>query len=367
MDIVLPKNSLTMTEAEIIEWYVSEGGETIAGEPLFLMETEKSQVVVDATASGRLVEIRYGAGSQAAAGDVIAVVDTGLADVSFAASVSAGRSFAPAAAELAGQLGIDIGTVQGSGPGGRVIEEDVLKATKDVAAAGAAAPAPAGSAPRPAAKPIPAPAGSVSAQPASHPAALSKARSTGNRSTIWAAGVPTFHLAVTVRLPSAGRSDSATVSDLLVTAAAIAARRVPIANAFVDANGDVRLYDEIRVGLLARNGDALVPLVFSDPDHGDLGEQHARRREWMARLGNGALPEEATHWPTIVVSNLGRQAVRWFTAVLFPETALTIAVGGVGGPGPNQAEIVLACDHRVLDGVDAADFAAAFAEALDSL
>jgi hypothetical protein len=58
VDVVLPKNSLTMTEAEILEWYAEEGSAVTAGEPLFLMETEKSQVDVEAAASGTLTEIR---------------------------------------------------------------------------------------------------------------------------------------------------------------------------------------------------------------------------------------------------------------------------------------------------------------------
>ncbi len=350
MDVVLPKNSLTMTEAEIVEWYVDEGGTVIAGEPLFLMETEKSQVDVEAAVSGTLLEIRAQPGVRAAAGEVIAVIDTGQADSSFTSSPAA-RSVASAAAELAEALGIDIDTVRGSGSGGRVIEEDVLKAAQAATDAASSASRPAADATA---------SSSAAAAPQSRPAGFSKKRAAGNRSTQWAAAVPTFHLSAVVRLPSGGRSGAATMSDLLVAAGARAAREVPVANAFVDDEGEVRLYDEVRVGLLVRDDDALLPLVFADADRTDLGELHTRRRELMAQIGDGALPAAATAWPTLVISNVGRPSVRSFTAVLFPGTSVTVAVGGLGAHGPDRAEVVLTCDHRVLDGVDAADFAAAF-------
>ena len=342
MDVVLPKNSLTMTEAEILEWYADEGSTVTAGEPLFLMETEKSQVDVEAAVSGTLTEIRAQPGTVAVAGEVIAVIDTGQADSSFASSAPTARSVAPAAAELAAQLGIDIDTVRGSGSGGRVIEEDVLKVSQAAAT----------TADRP--QPLPA------AAPDSRPALFSRQRVVGNRSTQWAAGVPTFQLSAVIEIPAAARAADVKMSDLLIAGAARAAREVPIANAFVDDNGEVRLYNDVRVALLVRDDDALLPLVFADADRVDLSLLHARRRELMAQVGNGALPASATAWPTLVISNIGRPSVRWFSAVLFPGTSLTVAVGGLGAHGPGKAEIVLTCDHRVLDGVDAASFATAF-------
>lgn len=379
MDVVLPKNSLTMTEAEVIEWYVEEGGTVTAGESLFAMETEKSQVDVDAAVSGTLAEIRAQPGTIAVAGEVIAVIDTGKEDSSFASSASTARSIAPAAAELAAQLGIDIDTVRGSGPGGRVIEEDVLKASQVVAPAATDRPQPMPTAAQASREGAPVPGRPASGQspaskvtsataaPGSRPALFSGHRVIGNRSTQWAAGVPTFQLSAVIEIPASGRVGDATMSDLLVAAGARAAREVPVANAFVDDNGEVRLYNDVRVALLVRDGDALLPLVFADADRIDLSLLHARRRDLMSQVGNGALPASATAWPTLVISNIARPSVRWFSAVLFPGTSLTVAVGGLGAHGPGKAEIVLTCDHRVLDGVDAASFASAFDASLHEI
>lgn len=368
MDVVLPKNSLTMTEADIIEWYVDVGGEVVAGQPLFVMETEKSEVDVEATVSGTLTEIRCRPGTRALAGEVIAVVDTGKDDASFAGAVTGQRAVAQAAVELAAQLGIDIDSVRGSGPGGRVLEEDVLKVVQEAVGSPGRGVGTEVVGHENATPPEVAPPSTASpGQPRSRAAAFSRSRVTGNRSTLWAAAVPTFLLSAGVSFPRAARTDGATVSDLLMAAAARAARQVPVANAFVDDDGGVRLYDDVRVGLLVRDGDALLPLVLADPDRTSLAELHANRRELMAQVGHGALPATATSWPTIVVSNIGRPSVRWFSAVLFPGTSLTIAVAGLGAAQPENAELVLTCDHRVLDGVDAAEFAAAFNDALSDL
>lgn len=356
MDVVLPKNSLTMTEAEIIEWYVSEGGTVTGGEPLFLMETEKSQVVVEASASGTLAKILRQVGEVVSAGETIAVVDATAGGPS---SVISGqdvlRQVAPAAADLASQLGIDIQGIKGSGSGGRVIEDDILKAARHEAPEQSTQPEP----------PAAGRSGLLSA-PVSVPATFSRARTAGNRSTVWAASVPTFQIASTLALGKSARQDRATASDLLLAAVSRAARQVPLANAYVDGD-EVRLYSEVRVGLLVRHGDALVPLVFPDADRIGLADLHSRRRELMTLVGKGALPSDATAWPTFVISNIGRPGVKWFSAVLYPGTAATLAVGSVGATGLNLAEVVLTCDHRIIDGVDAAEFLGSVSEYLSSL
>jgi pyruvate dehydrogenase E2 component (dihydrolipoamide acetyltransferase) len=354
LDVVLPKNSLTMTEAEIVEWHVEEGGAVTAGDPLFTMETEKSQVVVEASVSGTLERILAAPGEVVSAGDTIATVATGDgAGSPERIAAHTPRSVAPAAAELAAQLGLNIEEIRGSGSGGRVIEEDVLKALgagpqRQSAQTESASPQVALN------------------MPTRSAVVQSKKRATGNKTTEIAASIPTFQVGSLLRFPSSPRPDRATFSDLLVAATAQAVREVPLANALIE-DDEVRTYDDVRVGLLVRDNDALVPLVFADPDRLDLGELHSRRRDLMKRVKSGTLPQGATAWPTIVISNIGRPSIRWFTAVLYPGTSATLAVGGIGAVKPDCVEIVLTCDHRVLDGVDGATFLEALAASLESL
>ena len=114
-----------------------------------------------------------------------------------------------------------------------------------------------------------------------------------------------------------------------------------------------------------REGDALIPLVFADADKKPLSELHLTRRKMMADIESGNLDGSATAWPTFVISNIGRQGVNWFTAVLFPGTAATLAIGGLSDN--NTVEAVLTCDHRVLDGIDGADFLDALASSLEQV
>jgi len=357
MDILLPKNSLTMTEAELVVWYVAEGDEVKAGSPMFAMETEKSQVDVDAPASGRLVSILRVAGDVVTAGEVIAVLEqSGSAPAQIAAGRTSSREVALGARELAASLGVNIDSVRGTGTDGRVSEDDVIAAAgqdgKSVSTTGAVSGRLAGSA-----------AAAPGVVPATSVPDFSRSRRAGNRATLAALAAPDFQLAADVDLPRSGRSGAGTTSDVLLAAAGIALRAVPIANA-VCLDGEPRLYRDVRVGLLVRPEDALLPLVFADPDKRSMSELHGLRRSLLEAATSGSLPVEVVTSPTFVISNIGRPGISWFSAVLYPGTAATMAVGSRGATPDGKTTVVLTCDHRVLDGVDAADFVSAFSDAL---
>ncbi|MQA79811.1 MAG: hypothetical protein GEV10_15240 [Streptosporangiales bacterium] len=352
MDVVLPKNSLTMTEAELVAWHVSEGEHVEIGTRLFTMETAKAQVDIEASAAGVVCRILRREGEVVLAGDVVAelAVDepatTGWED----SSPVAQRKVASGAASLARELGIDLEVVRGTGTGGRVLEEDVIHAAGTVAEGALTDASP----PQPTSKPAD-PTGEAGVL-RTEPVTMSKARRSGLRLTESVGTVPVFHLAGRLDFApvwDAMVADGASVTDVLVQGCARALRRVPIANACIQ-NGEVWRYLDIRVAVLTRSGDALVPLVFADPDRRALHTLHHVRRELMGHLGVTPLPVDATRSPTFVISNIGRTGVTWFSTVLFPGTALTLALGGLRSD--RTADAVLTCDHRILDGVDAAEF-----------
>jgi pyruvate dehydrogenase E2 component (dihydrolipoamide acetyltransferase) len=385
MEIVLPKNSLTMTEAEIIAWHAEEGQPVEAGDLLFTMETSKSQVDIEAPASGTLTRILRQPGDVVPAGDVIAILEvagepTATTGQGLAAPVSASRMVSATAAALAADLGVDIDTVRGSGPGGRVLEEDVIRASQaqrpaNPPAAPSAPAAPSGPGATGPAPPQPAPPPTGLSAPKSAgpggprhvvPASMSKARRAGLRLTEEMASVPVFQLAGDLDFApvrEAMAAEGVSVSDVLLVACAQALDAVPIANACLH-QGEVHRYAEKRIGLLVRNQDALVPLVFPEPARQPLAELHRRRRDLMDQLEKGAVPVDATSWPTFVISNIGRPGVVWFSAVLFPGTAATLAVGSLSDDHTVRA--VLTCDHRILDGVDAAELMSALRAAVAS-
>lgn len=347
MDVVLPKNSLTMTEAELVAWHVSEGERVEIGTPLFTMETAKAQVDVDASAAGVIRRILRQEGEIVLAGEAVAelVVDRSNPAEETKLDTPAPRRIASGAASLAKELGIDIENVRGTGTGGRVLEEDVIRAAKTMVDEPPTASSP------------PSTSTAVHGEaPSTEPVEMSKARRSGQRLTGSMGAVPVFHLAGLLDFAPAWdtmTAAQATVTDVLVQGCARALRAVPIANACYR-DDEVRRYLDIRVAVLTRMDGALIPLVFADPDRRTLSALHRDRRELTEQLGARPLPLDATRPPTFVISNIGRTSVTWFSAVLFPGTAVTLAMGGMRSD--RKVETVLTCDHRVLDGVDATDF-----------
>jgi pyruvate/2-oxoglutarate dehydrogenase complex dihydrolipoamide acyltransferase (E2) component len=124
-EVVLPKSSLTMTEATIVEWLVQPGQRVAAGDVLLSVETDKASQEVEAPVSGIVSSILKPAGETVLAGHVICLVEVDAGQTE-PLDVSAVRSVAPAAAALAEALGVDIAAIAGTGPGGRVLETDVI-------------------------------------------------------------------------------------------------------------------------------------------------------------------------------------------------------------------------------------------------
>jgi len=124
-EIVLPKSSLTMTDAVIVEWLVEPGQRVAAGDALLSIETDKASQEIEAPVGGLVSSILKAAGETVLAGQVICLIaeDAGQSQP---LDVIAARSVAPAAAALARMLGIDIASIAGTGPGGRVLETDVI-------------------------------------------------------------------------------------------------------------------------------------------------------------------------------------------------------------------------------------------------
>jgi pyruvate dehydrogenase E2 component (dihydrolipoamide acetyltransferase) len=262
----------------------------------------------------------------------------------------------PTARRMAEALGVDLAAVSGSGPGGRVVKEDVE------AAAGAGAPAVA-----PAAAPAPALRGLTSTQ-----------RVIARRMTESRATVPEFELRVTVDmeraaalragLKAAAAADEPVPSfnDMVVRASALALRSHPGVNASYSDDGFV-LHDRVNVGVaVAARGALLVP-VIEDADVATVSAISRRTRELAARAREGALAPDELEGGTFTVSNLGMFGVRSFSAVINLPQAAILAVGAlerrpvVAGDAvvPRHVmDLALCCDHRILYGADAAAFLA---------
>jgi pyruvate dehydrogenase E2 component (dihydrolipoamide acetyltransferase) len=263
----------------------------------------------------------------------------------------------PTARRMAEALGVDLAAVSGSGPGGRVVKEDI-----EAMAAGATAATPAAAA----------------AEASGRQALTSTQRVIARRMAESRATVPDFELRVTVDMERAvalraGLKEAAgpdepvaSFNDMVVRASALALRAHPGVNAGYSDDGFV-LHDRVNIGVaVAARGALLVP-VIEDADVASVSAIGRRTRELAARARDGAIAPHELEGGTFTVSNLGMFGVRSFSAVINLPQAAILAVGALErrpvADGDaivlrHVMDVALCCDHRILYGADAAAFLA---------
>ena len=271
----------------------------------------------------------------------------------------------PLARRLAREKGIDIATLQGSGPEGRIVAEDVERAT---VAAPTAQPARAA-----------APSGEVEEVP------LTSTRKTIARRLTEAWQAPVFQLTVSAdmtrslelreRLVGRLREGEAkpTLGDLLTKVVAAALVRHPAVNAHFSGDRILRFpYAHVGIAVAAPNG--LIVPVIRDADRKTIAEIAADRADLVSRARDGKLQRGDLEDGTFTISNLGPFGIEQFVAVLNPPQAAILAVGSTEErPVASGGEVVvrpmmtmtITCDHRAIDGADGADFLRTVKELLE--
>jgi pyruvate dehydrogenase E2 component (dihydrolipoamide acetyltransferase) len=409
----MPRLSDSMEEGTILKWLVAEGDAISEGQPLIEVETDKAVVPVEAESAGELLRIMVGEGASAPVGAPIALVgvagetlpERGSAEAlaavgapgepvvaatstpAAAIPASAGNGTPPAlgarvkasplARRIAAELSIDIAALVGSGPHGRVIRADVERA----AASPDGGAVPAVSAPESAAG---AGAGGGAKGEVTRHQLSRLQRTVARRMSESRATVPDIELRIEVDMTDAvalreqlrGVSGDGlpSLNDLIVKAAALTLREFPRVNgAYRDAQFEE--YTRVNVGIAVAGEDALiVPTVF-DADTKSLGAIAAATRTLAEHVRDGSITPSELSGATFSVSNLGMYGIDGFSAVINPPQAAILAVGAVRRrPVVDDAgEIVarqtvqlsLACDHRIVYGVDGAQFLARLRERLE--
>ncbi len=387
--VVMPKLTDTMEEGVVLKWKKREGDPVGAGDILAEIETDKAVMDLEAFSSGTLRRILVNEGETVKAGALIAVIAEPDEDITgvLANTATAVRSAAgmptsspavpprpgpagppmgriledrpvkasPRAKALAAEHGIDLSTIKGSGPDGRIVEQDVLDARR------AKAPLRPGSTDRP----------------------LNQMRKAIARTTTQSkAPVPHFYLTTEIAMEEAEKLRSRlkqrsrphpSLTDLIVKAAALALTRHPEIN--VSYAGDVlRQHGSIDIGIAVGLDDGLIAPVLRDCKSKTLDEIAAESRALIERARNKRLQPQEYTGATFSVSNLGMFEVENFIAVIMPPEAAAIAVGAVrdvavadaGGVKPGRRmKVTLSCDHRALDGVQGAQFLKEFRRILE--
>jgi len=398
--ILMPALSPTMTEGTVARWLKNPGDPVQSGDVIAEIETDKATVELEAVETGVIEKHIVAAGAKGIkVNDVIAILreeGDGAAALAAAESVVAPESApiakpaaaaperrkiatsAPAAAtgqaarvmasplarRIAAERGIDLATVLGSGPHGRIIRKDVESAPRREAA-----PAPAGTAPPE----------SYTDEPVT-----TFRRTVAERMVESVRTIPHFYLSLDCRIDAllalrgqinALGDAKVSVNDLVIRAAALALMDRPEAN--VAWMGEtIRHYKTADISVAVATPRGLITPIIRGAERKSVIAIGREMRDLADRARDGKLKPMEYQGGTFTISNLGMFGIKQFDAIINPPQACLLAVGA-GERRPVVAEdgtvstatlmtVTLAVDHRAVDGAVGADYLAAFKKLIEA-
>jgi pyruvate dehydrogenase E2 component (dihydrolipoamide acetyltransferase) len=444
MDVLMPQLGETVAEGKITKWFKSAGEQVKPGDNLFEIETDKVSMEVPSATAGVLVEIRVPAGAVVPVGAVVGVIGDGTSPLpvnpplapasppppSPAAARPAVSASAPAPAEsktphthdrerskasldpffevrtpernygparlpgginvtplarrLAGEAGIDLSRVHGSGPHGRVVARDIGDASRSLRGAPAAA-----SALGPSAAEIKA---------LYEPGSYEEVPLDGMRRTIAARltqavqSIPHFYLTTDIDIGrlialreeannAAGKDKDnkpalkLSLNDFVIRALALALQAVPAANA-VWAGDRILRFRHSDIGVAVALDGGLITPVIRNAEAKSVSAISAEMKDLTSRARDKKLKPDEYQGGAAAISNLGMHGVREFSAIINPPHATILAVGAArrqavekqdGGVAfASMLSVTLSCDHRVVDGALGAELLAAVKTFMES-
>ena len=425
--IRMPMPGQMTEECTVLQWFKKEGDKVVRGDPLFEIETDKSNMEIEAFDEGVLLRIDAPEGATVPVESIVAWIGQPgeeLPEAVAAGSVAAPAAAAPAAAALASaaaspaaappvaapqaqaapvsaapapvepasggriiisprasrvaaDLGIDPRSVTGTGPGGRIVERDVLAAASSATTPEPATPS--AEAAVPAARTAPAlPAAAMSGSGET----LSRMRQTIARRLTEGTSVPTFTVTVAVdmtdllklRADLKSRGSDISVTDFIHAATVQALGEFPILNASTD-GVTVWKHERVHLGVAVSVPAGLLVPVVREADMLSVRALHDRTAEVVGAARTGKLSPDALSGSTFSVSNMGMFGVEQFTAIINPGESGILAVSSVT-PEPRvfgdgiavrqMMRITLTADHRLVDGEVGARFVNAVKRRLEN-
>jgi pyruvate dehydrogenase E2 component (dihydrolipoamide acetyltransferase) len=377
--VVMPALEMAQETGKLVSWKKKAGDQVKKGEMLLEIETDKAVVEIEAQGDGILGGVTAKEGDVVPVGQTIAwllkpgeqppanvaatqtgrKMDSAPAAAAAAAAPAApepvsaaGARISPKARRLAREHGVDIATLRGSGPGGEILAEDIMKAARPTSA--------------------------PSVAPSGPPEAVSSiGRIMAERTTQSWTTVPHFFVTREVDatalnatrarwIPIIEKSHGVKVThtDFIVAAVARALHLHPRMNGSW-ANDTITLNSHVNVALAMAVENAVVTAVIRDTDRIGLGDIAKQRKELAERARANRLQPADITGATFTISNLGMFNVDAFTAIIVPPQAGILAVGAIAdrvvaangmiGVRPTL-NVTLSSDHRVVDGARAAAF-----------
>ncbi len=419
---LMPKLSPTMEEGQIARWTKQEGESFESGETLAEVDTDKATMEMTALTAGTLLKILKGEGETAALGEAIAITGAKGEDISAllaeaasapkaqpaaasgngskqeekpptvkaetraVASVSAeplrtsepapavstgnGRLIvSPIAARMAAENGLDLKTIAGSGPNGRIIKRDI-----EVALAGGT---------KVTARQF-VPSTQVGSSAYRDEPTSKMRRVIASRLVESIGPIPTFYLTTEIEMDNAldlrkaindGLADDQKISvnDIIVKVAAMSLVKHPFANSSYR-DTSVRFYEQADIGVAVAVEDGLITPVVRGANLKGFVEISLEIKDLAAKARARKLQPEEYTGATFSISNLGMFGIKEFTAIINPPEAGILAVGGAT-PTPvvrdgqivirSMMHVTMSCDHRVIDGATGAKFLQTFKRMLE--
>jgi pyruvate dehydrogenase E2 component (dihydrolipoamide acetyltransferase) len=407
--VIMPKLSPTMEEGQIARWLKKEGDKVSMGEPLAEIDTDKATMEMQALSNGVLRKILIKEGESAPLGQLIAVIGEPDEDISSVLSEAPAKEtsqpqqqqptpeptakptavpeanghsrptaapsetsrmiVSPLAARMAAEAGLDLRSLQGSGPGGRIIKRDIEAALSQPKTAPAT-----GTFPR-AAEPLRFQPSTVASASPYRDEPASEIRRTIARRLVTSLGpVPHFFLTSEIEMDRAAemrRGINAldpdlkiSINDIIIKVVAVALVQHPAVNASFQ-DKFIRYYEHADIGVAVAIEEGLITPVIRGADQKSLSDIASEVRELADRARSRKLKPEEYTGATFSISNLGMFGIDEFTAVINPPEGGILAVGAMTAkPVVRDNEIVvrqmmrvtMSCDHRVIDGATGAKF-----------
>jgi len=431
MDVLMPQLGETVAEGKITKWFKSPGDDVKPGDNLFEIETDKVSMEVPSTTTGVLAEIRVPAGAVAPVGAVVGIIadgagttasvptaapprqsadiviprDTGAAAIAAEARspvaldpffevrtpernygparLPGGATVTPLARRLAGEAGIDLSQLRGSGPRGRIVARDITQAPR----------AERGPTVVSAAEPT-----AAAIKALFEPGSFQEIPLDGMRRTIAARltqaaqTIPHFYLttdadigrliALREEANNAAPKDQNgnptfkfSLNDFIIRALALALQSVPAANA-VWAGDRLLRFTRSDIGVAVALEGGLITPVIRRAEGKSLSVISAEMKDLSARAHDKKLSPAEYQGGSAAISNLGMYGVREFSAIINPPHATILAVGAARRQAIEKDDggiifasllsLTLSCDHRVVDGALGAELLAAIKRLIES-
>ena len=425
-NVLMPALSPTMTEGTLSKWLKKEGETVKSGDVIAEIETDKATMEVEAVDEGILGKILVAEGTDGVAvnAPIAVLVDKGEkvpSEAPAAAAPKPGKRVeetaeatpapqprtdprkdpeaaapkpaakhedrivaSPLARRMAEQAGLDLASLKGSGPDGRIVKADIEAARGKSTSAARAEEVPA---PRAAPASV-AKATDIAAPHDAIPHSTMR-KVIAKRMVESTQAIPVFYLSIDVELdallklradlnaqaPKDGPGAfKLSVNDLVIKAVAVALRRHPEVNASYTDDAMIR-YRDVDISVAVAIPDGLITPIIRQADRKGLAAISNEMRELSARAKEGKLKPEEFQGGTFSISNLGMYGMSHFTAIINPPQSAILAIGA----GDKRAvvrdgqlavatvmTVTMSCDHRVMDGATGAEFVATFKKIVES-